>query len=159
MSAKSLSAWVRAAVVAVAICGFIGDGSVLPSLGMSIVRANPEFSSWFLPWLIFLWFVSLPCFAILVFIWKVAGAIRREKVFTMETAKWIKTAAIVLFADVGFFFAGNILFAILGMTHPGVLILSLFVDIFGIALAILAAVLSRYITKAAVLQEEGEGTI
>jgi hypothetical protein len=131
----------------------------LPSWGAGIVIVNPEYESWYTPWLVFLWIVVLPCFAILVFVWKVSGAIKREQVFTMITAKWIKTAAGLLFLAVGFLFAGNVIFVLIGKSHPGILILSLFADIFGLSSAILAAVLSRYITKAAVLQEDSEGTI
>ncbi|MDR3289540.1 MAG: DUF2975 domain-containing protein [Peptococcaceae bacterium] len=159
MSSKTLCAWVRLAVVAVAVCGLILCGYVLPSWGAAIVRGTPEVASWYLPWLLFLWAAALPCFAILWLVWKVAGAIQRETVFTLRTARWIKSAAGCLFADVGFFFAGNVIFVLMGRSHPGILLLSLFGDILGVALAILAAVLSRYITKAAVLQEESEGTI
>lgn len=159
MSSKTLCVWVRIAVIAVTICGLTLCGYIIPSWGTDIVAANPEFGHWYLPWLIFLWIVSLPCFSILIFVWKVSGAIKQEQVFTLKTAKWIKISAVLIFADVGFFFTGNLTFLLLGMNHPGIILISLFVDIFAIALAVLAAVLSRYITKAAVLQEESEGTI
>ncbi|MDR3311117.1 MAG: DUF2975 domain-containing protein [Oscillospiraceae bacterium] len=159
MSSKSLCAWVRAAVIAAAVCGSVLCLGILPDWGRQIVAENPNMENWFLPWLIFLWAAALPCFAILVFVWKVSGAIAREEVFTLRTAKRIKTAAGLLFADAGFFFAGNLALLLLNMSHPFVLFLSIFADIFAVAAAILAATLSRYITKAAALQEESEGTI
>jgi len=159
MSSKTLCVWVRIAVIAVALCGLVLCAYLIPLWGVDIATANPEFENWYLPWLLFLWVVSLPCFSILIFVWKVSGAINREEVFSSKTARWIKISAVLLFADVGLFFIGNLTFWLIGMNHPGILLLSMLVDIFAIALAVLAAVLSRYITKAAVLQEENEGTI
>lgn len=159
MSSKTLCLLVRFATISTALCGCIILVFVLPSLGGALVGAIPELQGWYLPWLIFLWMVSLPCFVVLLLVWKVSGAVKRDEVFTHVTAGRIKTAAVLLFADVGFFLLGNILFILLNMSHPGVLLLSLLLDIIVIALALLASVLSRYITKAAVLQEESDGTI
>ncbi len=159
MSSKTLCGWVRVAAVAVAVCFLLLLGFIIPVLGSDITAAYPEFKAWYLPWLAFLWAAALPCFVVLVFVWKVSAAIKNEEVFTLQTAKWIKNSAILLFCDVGFFFAGNVVFLLLGMSHPGVLLSSLLVEVLGIALALAAAVLARYITKAALLQEESDGTI
>jgi hypothetical protein len=132
---------------------------VIPSWGRGIIVTNPEFGGWFWPWLIFAWLVALPCYAILVFVWKVSGSVMSETVFTFQTAKWVKTGAVLLLSDAVFLFAGNIVLLLLNMNHPGILLLSVIGDIFAVALALLAAVLSRYLTKAAVLQEESEGTL
>ena len=159
MSSKTLCYLIRFAVIATAACALFIALFIIPSWGSSIADANPEFSGWYLPWLVFIWIASLPCFAILIFIWKVSGAINRDEVFTLRTAKWIKTSAVLLFIDAGFFFIGNVVFLLLNMSHPGILLLSMLGNIFAIALALLAAVLSRYITKAAELQEVSEGMI
>ena len=159
MSSKALAYLIRFAVIATAVCALVITLFIIPSWGSSVVEANIEFTGWYIPWLVFLWLASIPCFAILIFIWKVAGAIKRETVFTLKTAQWIKTSAIFLFADAGFFFAGNVIFLLMDMNHPGILFLSMLGDIFVIALALLAAVLSRYVTKAAELQEVSEGMI
>jgi uncharacterized membrane protein len=45
------------------------------------------------------------------------------------------------------------------MSGPGEFLLAIVGTIFGLALTLLAAVLSRYLTKAAALQEESEGTL
>ena len=159
MSSSTLCRLIRAAVIAAAaIAGFIVF-LIIPHWGRVIREANPEFAGWFWPWLMFIWATAVPCFVILVYVWRVAGAVGRETVFTLRTAGWIKTSAILLFADAGFFFAGNVVFLILQMTAPPVLFISMFIDILAISLALLAAVLARYVTKAAALQEESEGTI
>ena len=159
MSSKTLCRFVRFAALSTALCALIILLYILPSWGMTIVRVNPEQAGWYYPWLLFIWATSLPCFAILVLVWIVSGAIKREDVFTYATARYIRISAILLFCDMGFFFAGNVVFSILKMNHPGILLLSLIIIIFAISLGLLASVLARYITKAAVLQEESDGTI
>ena len=149
----------KISVLATAVCGLFLCLYVVPSLGTDITRANPEYKGWFWPWLLFAWLTALPCFAILVYVWKVAGAVINDTVFTIKTAKWVKTGAILLLSDAAFLFFGNVILALLNMTHISVLLFSVIGDIFAVALALLAAVLSRYLTKAAVLQEESEGTL
>ena len=159
MSSRTLGNLMRASVISAAVCGLFICLFVIPSWGSSIVDTNPELSGWFWPWLIFAWLFALPCFAILVFVWKVSGSVMRESVFTFQTAKWVKTGAVLLLSDAVFLFIGNIVLILFNMNHPGILLLSVIGVIFTIALALLAAVLSRYLTKAAVLQEESEGTL
>ncbi|NLD47116.1 MAG: DUF2975 domain-containing protein, partial [Clostridiaceae bacterium] len=125
----------------------------------SVINADPAFSGWFWPWLMFAWLIALPCFAVLVYVWKVSGAVKKDTVFTILTAKWVKMGAVLLLFDASLLFIGNVILLLLDMNHPGILLLSIIGDIFIVALALLAAVLSRYLTKAAVLQEESEGTL
>ena len=159
MPSKTLCRLVRVAVIGVALCGIAACFYFLPSFGANIVNNYPDYSHYYLPWLIFLWLSATPCFVFLVLIWKISTAIKSETVFTLQTARLIKTCAVILFCDVGFFFLGNIIFMLLGLNHSGVLLLSAIVNVFGVTVAVLVAVLSRYITKAAALQEEADGTI
>jgi len=159
MSSKTLGNLMKISVIAAAVCGLFLCIVVIPSFGKDILWAYPEFSDWFWPWLIFAWLAAVPCFAILVYVWKVAGAVSHDTVFTLKSAKWVKTGAILLLSDAAFLFFGNVLLLLLGMNHPGVLLYSFIGEIFAVVLSLLAAVLSRYLTKAAVLQEESEGTL
>ena len=159
MSSKTLGNLMRISIIAAGLCGLFLCLFVIPSLGKSLIWENPEFSGWFWPWLTFAWLCSLPCFGILVYIWKVSGAVIRETVFTVKTAKLVKTGAILLLLDAAFVFVGNVVLLLLNMNHPGVLLFCIIGDIFVFALALLAAVLSRYLAKAAALQEENEGTL
>lgn len=149
----------RISIIAAAICGLFLCLFVIPSWGNSMIQANPELSGWFWPWLIFAWISSLPCIAILIYIWKVSRAVIHETVFTVKTAKWVKAGSVLLISDAAFVFVGNVVLLLLNMSHPGALPFCIIGDIFAFALALLAAVLSRYLTKAAALQEESEGTL
>lgn len=159
MSSKTLGTLMYISVTAAAICGLFICVYIVPLLGKDLVTTNPESAGWFWPWLVFSWLIAVPCFAILIFIWKVTGAVVHEAVFTIQTAKWVKCGAILLLADAALFFFGNVVLLLMNMSHPGVLLFSIMADIFAVALALLAAVLSRYLTRAAFLQEESEGTL
>jgi len=159
MTSKSLRVLVRTAVVLISICGVTACFYFLPSFGNDLVNMFPEYAHSYYPWLFFLWIVAAPCFAFLVLIWRLSSFIRREFIFTYKTARLVKISAMILFYDAVFFIAGNIVFLVIGMNHPMVLLLSVIIAIFGFILAVLTALLSRYLTKAAALQEEVSGTI
>ena len=159
MSSNTLSNMIRAAVIAVTLCGIAGCLYILPSTGTNLAVKNPGLAHCYYPWLIFLWIAAIPCFAILIVVWKVSSSVKQEAVFTYKTARRVKISAVLLFGDTCFFIAGNTVFLLLGMSHPFVLLISLFIAAFGVSLAILAATLSRFLTKAAVLQEEADSTI
>ena len=74
----------------------------------------------------------------------------------VETMKHISTLAA---GDSIFFFAGNIIYLIIGFNHPSVVLASLAVVFIGISIAVAAAVLSHLILKAAQLKEENDLTI
>ena len=159
MTSRTFCNLVRAAVIIVAICGIVACCYVLPVLGTVIKELNPEYTNFYFPWLIFLWLTIMPCFVILVFIWKVSTAIKLDTVFTFKTASFFSICTVILFCDVGFFFAGNIVFLLLGLNHVWIMFLSLIVGIFGITLTVLMALFSRYLTKAAALQEEADSIV
>lgn len=159
MTSKSLGILMRISVIAASISGLFLGIFVIPSWGQDIINANPEFKSWYWPWLIYVWLIALPCFVVFFYVWRVSSAVKNDTVFTMLTAKWVKTGAILLLFDSALLFIGNIILFLLGINHPAILILSIIGGIFIAALALLAAVLSRYLTKAAILQEESEGTL
>ena len=159
MSSKVLCNLVRTAVIMVAICGIIVCYYLLPSLGTFIKDNNPGYANFYFPWLIFLWVTIVPGFVVLVFIWKVSTAIKLDTVFTLKTASFFSKCTVILFCDVVFFFAGNIVFLMLGLNHVFILFLSLIAGIFGITLTVLMALFSRYLTKAATLQEEVDSIV
>ena len=159
MSSKTLGNLIRISTIFAGLCGLLLCAFILPTLGQGMVEVNPELSGWFWPWLSFAWLFALPCFAILVYIWKVSTAVIGESVFTIKTAGWVKAGAMLTLGDAVLLFVGNIVLLVFGMSHPSMLICCTIGAIFAVALALLAAVLSRYLTKAATLQEESEGTL
>lgn len=159
MEQKGLAIWLKIILVGVGICGLIVYFVVFPSYGELLVNDYPEFSNRFWPWLIFLWISGIPCYAVLLFGWKIATNIGRDQSFSNANAKYLKWIAWLAAGDGIFFFVGNIFFLFTNMSHPGVALFSLLVVFAGVAVAVASAVLSHLVQKAAVLQEQSDFTI
>lgn len=159
MNQLKLSKWLKAVIIGAGICGTIIYFYVFPSLGKDIIASNPEFSSWFWPWLIFLWITSIPCYAVLICIWKITKEIKKDNSFCKKNADLLKLIAIFAAGDSAFLFTGNIILLLLNMNHPGIVLLALFIVFAGIAITVTAALLSHLVYKAAQIHEENKLTI
>lgn len=159
MKQESLAKWLKGIIIGVFICGLILCIYALPVLGEEIVSQNRELEHYYLPWLILLWIASFPCYIVLILGWKVAGEIGADRSFSHKNAKLLKYVSVLALADAVFFFGGNILYLILGINHPGVVLISCAVVFIGIAISVVAALISHLIYKAAYMQEENELTI
>ncbi|MBQ8914130.1 MAG: DUF2975 domain-containing protein [Lachnospiraceae bacterium] len=157
MKQKTLAKWLKAIIVGLGICGVLVYFVILPMIMKDTLYDDLE--SYFLPWIIFLWTTSIPCYAVLFFAWKVAGNIGLDKSFCMENAVCLKRISYMAIVDSVYFFVGNIVLCLFNISHPGVFIASLFVIFLGVVIAVAAAVLSHLIVKAAELQEESDLTI
>ena len=124
-----------------------------------LIERYPEFSGWYWPWLIFLWAVGIPCYAVIILLLKIASKIANNRSFSIENANYLKWISWIAAIDSAFFFVGNAVFMLLGMSHAGVLIGMMILLLFGIAISVAAAVLSHLVKKAAALQEENDLTI
>lgn len=159
MRQTSLSKWLKFIIVGVGVCGLVVYALVLPMLGKSIADGQEEFRGYFWPWLIFLWATGIPCYIALVFAWRIAGNIGRDRSFSLSNANLLKGISVLAAGDAAFFFLGNIVFLLLSMNHPSVVLFSLLVVFAGVAIAVAAAALSHLVMKAAALQEQSDLTI
>lgn len=159
MNQKSLSNWLKGIIIATAIVGLGVYGLILPEIGKSLVEQAPEYEYCFRPWLIFLLTTGIPCFLVLFHGWGVAGNIGKNKSFSIENAKHLKSISMLALVDTGYLFVGNIVFLLLDMNHPGIMIVSLIIIVMGIVFSVAAAALSHLIEKAAKLQDESDLTI
>ncbi len=159
MKTKTFSALMKISVLIAAIGGLFICIFVIPNFGKSIISSYPEFSGWYWPWLIFAWLVSLPCFILLLYVWKVSDCIKNETVFTLKTAKMVRTGVILLLSDAALLFGGNIVLLLFNMNHPSIVLLSIVIAIVEIVVSLFGEIVYQYMIKAAILKEESEGTI
>lgn len=145
--------------VGLALCGIAFFGFALPEIGSDLAAANPEFAYCRLPWLIFLWVDSIPCFAVLVLVWRLSVNIRKKEVFSVGNSKIFGAVAALTLGDTVFFLLGNFVFLLLNMSHPGILIGALFASFLGLGFGFCCGELSRYMRRAAALQEQSDYTI
>jgi hypothetical protein len=159
MEQNHLSKWLKLILIGVGICGLIVYAVVIPMYGLNLRASYPEFTNRFWPWLIFIWVSGIPCFTVLYFAWEIATNIGKDLSFTEQNASLLKKISVLSVADAGFFFAGNIVLLFLNMSHPSVVIASFVIAFVGVAVAVVSAVLSHLVKKAAALQEQSDWTI
>ena len=82
--------------------------------------------------------------------------IGKDRSFSIENARLLKWISGLAAGDAAFFFLGNLLYLLLGWSHPGVMLLSLVAVFVGVAISVAAAALSHLVMKAALQQEERE---
>ena len=159
MKSKTFSSLMKISVLIATIGGLFVCIYVIPSFGKSIISAYPEFSGWYWPWLIFAWLVSIPCFILLVYVWKVSDSIKNETVFTIKTAKMVRTGVVLLLSDAALLFGGNIILLLFNMNHPSIVLLSIVIAVIEVVVSLFGEIIYQYLIKAAILKEESEGTI
>lgn len=159
MEQKSLSAWCQAAVGGLGAAALIVYLWVIPSAGQSVAYAYPEFAWCYLPWLIFLSLTALPIAAILVLCFFVVRSIGRDRSFSRENSRRMTGISFLAAGTTVYFWAGNLAFLLLGMSHPGIFLLAHFFVLLGIAVSVAAAALSHLVYKAALMKEEEDLTV
>lgn len=159
MSQKSLSKWLKGIIAGMAVCAAIIYLYLIPIWGRDLVEANPEFSNCYIPWLAVLLISSIPCYWGLYFGWRIATEIGKDNSFSKENASYLKNISMLAALDSVYFFIANLVLMVLGMNHPSIFLLSLFVVFAGIAVTVAAAALSHLVKKAADMKEENELTI
>lgn len=159
MEQRTLVCWLKLMVVFAAVCGIVLCAGILPLEGKKLAAAYPELAYCYLPWLIFLWMLAVPCFLALMLAWRIFGRIERDCSFCMENADALRKISFLAAADAGLLFFGNALFFLLNMNHPAVLLAGCMAVVAGIGISVASAVLSHLVRKAAKLQEQSDLTI
>lgn len=159
MSQINLSKWLKAIIIGMAICGGIIYSYIIPFWGQEIAQANPEYAGYYWPWLIMLWITAIPCYLVLYFGWKIVIEIGKDNSFSIQNANSLKYISMLAAGDSVYFFGANLVFMIMGINHPGIFLISLFVVFTGTAVTVASAALSHLVHRAADIQEENELTI
>ena len=106
---------------------------------------------------VFYYLAALPCFAILFYLWKVSDLVRERRLFSREGVGCFYKSAIILFADLLFFVAGN--FVLWRMGRNEWFWAYIFLALCGCAVALFFFIISKCLGEAAKLQEESDETI
>lgn len=159
MTQKSLSKWLKGIILGLAVCGGIIYGCMIPMFGRDLAYENPEFAHCYYPWLVMLWITAIPCYLVLYNGWRITVEIAKDHSFSYENARYLKRICMLALVDSVYFFIANLVLLFLNMSHPGVFLVSLFVDFAGVVVAVTAAALSHLVLKAAEIQQENMLTI
>ena len=155
MRQKTLSNWLKFVIIGVGVCGLVIYLLVIPMLGQTVAAAEDGlFDHLYWPWLVLIWVTALPCYAALAFGWVIAANIGKDRSFSVENARLLKWISCLAAGDAAFFFLGNVIYLLLGWSHPGVTLLCLVVAFLGVAVSVTAAALSHLVMKTALKEEE-----
>ncbi|MBE5905200.1 MAG: DUF2975 domain-containing protein [Lachnospiraceae bacterium] len=159
MKQKHLANWLKIMIIGVGICAILVYTVVLPVCGQAVVDEYPEFANRFRPWMIFLCSTGVLFFTALVCCFRIATNIGKDCSFSLKNAKLLQWISNMAIGDTAYFFAGNFVMLALNLSHPGVMLASLMVDVVGIAIGVATAALSHLVYKAAEMKEENDYTI
>lgn len=159
MKQTALSRWLKAVILAVGLCGLGVYFWIVPTLARSVTAQYPEFSGCLWPWLCLVWATAIPCYAALLFCWKIARNIGADRSFCAQNGRLLRWISYLAAGDVALFLLGNVVFLLLNMNHPSILLAALLIFLIGMAISVAAATLSHLVGKAAALQEQSDLTI
>lgn len=159
MNQSNLSKWLKFITIAVGVMGAAVFAFILPWYGNMFVSSNTEYSSWYWPWLIFIWVMAVPCYLVLAYFWSICNEIEKDNSFSSKNARSLGTISKLAIGDTILCFFGNLLLLLFHMSHPGMFLFFLFVIFAGVAVAIASAALAHLVDKASRIQEENNLTI
>ena len=120
MKTKTMSALLRAVLLAAGLLLVVFFFLFLPFYGQDTVRYAPEFAWAYWPCLIWAWAFAVPIFWAMVPAWRVCGSIAvKGMAFTGKNARDLRTVSRLAFADAVIFPAGMLIVASLGVPAGG----------------------------------------
>ena len=157
MDQKPLSLWLRVIVIGCALCGVALFGFILPGFLAGLAAEHSGFPH--RAWTAFMWVLAVPCYGVLVCVWRVAGRIGMNRSFSHENARALRAVALLAGLDAALLLAGNVVFWLMGKSLSVLALASAFTCFAGLAISVGAACLSHLVLKAARLQEDNDLTI
>ena len=157
MEQKKLAIWLKAICVGCALCGLALFGFILPRFLSYVAEEVSDLP--LTAWQVFMWVLAVPCYAVLVCIWKMADEIGRDNSFSLENARLLKYIALLAGVDAVLLLIGNVYFLLTKHSIPTLALVSAFMCFVGLFISVGAACLSHLLHKASVQQEDSDLTI
>ncbi len=101
----------------------------------------------------------LPCAAAVVLFLMIVRLIALGLAFSARTARLMRLIALMAFAECVYLAAGCTGYLLIGLMHPGVMLVTLAIVLLGGGIGLLALALSRLITRASDLQQDCDLTV
>ena len=160
MKQKELAAALKGIVILCLLAGLLLCGVLMPFYGWSwvVVEAALKAKFWF--WLIALWVTCVPVLVVLGLVWRMADRIGQDNSFCLENARSLKWICFLSLGDTAAYLVGSVVFFLqFGGIPPFLLLAVLAILLVGIAIAVVTALLSHLIQKAAQLKADQDLTI
>lgn len=144
----------RLVIFGMGVCGVVIYTLLFPKMIPLLVD-----ESYFLISMICMFLALTPCYGVLYYGLKLAKSVEKGIVFSLQNSKDLKAISNLALIDTIYFVIANIIFYLLGISYTLTIMLSLFVDFFGIIVFLAGRILSHFIFLASEIKEENEGFI
>lgn len=145
-------------------CGMISaaGAAVFAFLGIAVremIHSEPLMSAHAAGIYLYVAGAAVPCALAVGMLAAVIHEIGRERAFTARNERWMRGIAGMAFLECAYLLAGLIGWSMVGLMHPGVMIIALALILFGAGVGMLAWALAGLIGKASDIQQENELTV
>ncbi len=163
MNCKSMSKWLKIVVLWAGVCvAFVYFGCV-PVFGRNLMileKGAYDYCYW--PWLGLIWATAVPVGLGLWLAWRFAANLKMNCPFCTQNVHFLQWIAALAAGDGILFFAGNLLYLMIGLSHVSVLFMSLMIALAAGIIAVTVTILAQLIQDAVSLKktlDEKEKTI
>ena len=160
MKQKELAVALKGIVLVCLLSGLLLCGVLMPIYGWGWVRIEPALKGLFWFWLVALWVTCVPVLVVLGLVWRMATRIGADNSFCLENARSLKWICFLALGDTAAYLIGSVVFCLqFGGMPPFLVLVVLAILLVGIAIAVVTALLSHLIQKAAQLKADQDLTI
>lgn len=156
MSKKYLVQTTRSIILLLAVLGLAFFGAAVPVGGSQLLENAPELGYCYLPWIVFIEMMVVPCYAVLVRTWEIITSLLYDRMFTAANARNFQRISIITFTTTVYFFFGNTALFFLNMSHPLIYLISFAFIGIGVGVALAAAILSYRAGQISNIQEQSK---
>lgn len=159
MKQKLLSVCLELCTVVIALIAALVLLYLLPGEAAWMLADTPRLAWLYLPTMILVRLSFLPCLLALGAFFLICREIGRDNSFCRANVRRLVFIAGCAVCGIVLCMAQVVMMAAAWALHPGILLLSMMICLFGVMVAAAAAILSHLVEKACVLREENELTI
>ena len=155
MKHSTMANLLRGVIILLVLCGVFVHLYLLPNMFVGGIYRELVTG----PWLILAAIALIPCYAVTVIAWQIAGSIEKEREFCHRNAtrfRWIFGLAL---SDSAVFLVGSVILFLIGRAYAWCVLGAVVLAALGVCVAIAAAVMSHLIDRAAVMQDDADLTI
>ncbi len=159
MNQSEMARWLKSITIIAGGIGTFFCFVIIPSWSHDII---PEYSKTEYLWglfIVFIWITAIPCYLCLWKFWGICTRIGNDCSFCLENAAALKSISKYFITDCIIYIIATITAFILGILHPGILLIIMVILFIGFAVAIITAALSHLVLKASDLKQENDLTI
>lgn len=159
MRQLTLATYLKGIIVFTALIITVFMAAVIPSMIISMGDEFPEFKYLVNPCIITIGIGIFPIYAALIAFWNICTQIAKDNSFCKKNSSLLVLIGKCSVIDTVYYFGFTIFLYIVKAFNPGVLLISTFTIVVGLAIAIATFLLSHLVEKASTLQEENNMTI